>query len=73
MNPQRVNILGLGLISLLALFLVMFSHPNDSFAKKKSTGYELLEKIQNVFVDIADQVTPTVVSNVYKNILNFLC
>jgi len=67
MNPRRDGFFRLGFIFLLSLFLMMFSTPDSSFAKKKSTGYELLEKIQNVFVDIADQVTPTVVNISPKN------
>ena len=67
MNLQKYGFFRFGLIFLLSLFLMVFSNPDSSFAKKKSTGYELLEKIQDVFVNIADQVTPTVVNISPKN------
>ncbi|HEX9757317.1 MAG TPA: trypsin-like peptidase domain-containing protein [Nitrospiria bacterium] len=48
----------LGICSLMVLLV----NSNEAFGKKKTEGLELLEKIQSVFVDIAERVKPTVVN-----------
>ncbi len=49
-------------VLVICSFLTLSIIPSGADARDKSGGLELLEKIQSVFVDIAEQVKPTVVN-----------